>query len=231
MAARSGFIWGRRVRTCFLGGRTQSSLAEAAAAAGGAGGKATPVAGTSRDPKQVQALVDRAIKDTGRLDVMVNNAGVEFPSSIVEGDPEQWRAMLETNVLALLAGSQAAVRAMRACGAHGIVNISSSAGRREATGVYGATKWAVNAIATSLRKELENDTIRIVNILPGRSGHQLRAQFSARGREQYRAVARYQGGHLSRAAPCRRRSWTRSRRRAGRFWRQPTTSRGRSCSR
>ncbi|HTR61830.1 MAG TPA: SDR family oxidoreductase [Candidatus Binataceae bacterium] len=152
----------------FLGGRTQSSLAESAAAAGAAGGKATPVAGDLRDPKQVQALVDRAVKDTGRLDVMVNNAGVEFPSSIIEGDPEKWRTMLETNILALLVGSQSAVRAMRSCGAHGhIVNISSVAGRREGTSVYGATKWAANAIATSLRKELENDTIRVVNIMPG----------------------------------------------------------------
>ena len=108
------------------------------------------------------------MKDTGRLDVMVNNAGVEFPSSIIEGNPDRWREMLETNILALLVGSQAAIRAMRACRAHGhIVNISSGAGRREATGVYGATKWAVNALATSLRKELENDTIRVVNILPG----------------------------------------------------------------
>ena len=152
----------------YLSGRTQSALVESAAAAGAEGGKATPVAGDLRDPKAVQALVDRAMKETSRLDIMVNTAGVEFPSSIVEGDPERWRTMLETNVLALLVGSQAAVRAMRACGAHGhIVNISSVAGRREATGVYGATKWAANAIATSLRKELENDTIRVVNIMPG----------------------------------------------------------------
>ncbi len=152
----------------FLAGRSQSALTEATAAAADAGGKATPVAGDIRDPRQAQALVERAVKDTGHLDIMVNNAGVEFPSTIIEGDPERWRTMLETNVLALLVGSQAAVRAMRACGAHGhIVNISSTAGRREASGVYGATKWAVNAIATSLRKELENDTIRVVNIMPG----------------------------------------------------------------
>jgi len=152
----------------FLGGRTQASLAEATAAAAEAGGKATPVIGDVRDPKQVQALVERAVKDTGRLDIMVNNAGLEFPSSIIEGNPDRWREMLETNVLGLLVGSQAAVRAMRACGAHGhIVNISSVAGRTEASGVYGATKWAANAIATTLRKELENDTIRVVNIMPG----------------------------------------------------------------
>src|SRR5579885_3417695 len=85
----------------FLAGRSASSLSEAAAAAQAAGGKATPITGDIRDPGQVRALVDQATKDTGRLDIMVNNAGVEFPSSIVDGDPESWRAMLETNVLAL----------------------------------------------------------------------------------------------------------------------------------
>ena len=57
---------------------------------------------------------------------------------------------------------------MRACGAEGhIVNISSSASRLEAPGFYGATKTAVNAITASLRQELENDTIRVVTVIPG----------------------------------------------------------------
>jgi NADP-dependent 3-hydroxy acid dehydrogenase YdfG len=76
--------------------------------------------------------------------------------------------MLETNVLALLAGSQAAVRAMRACGADGhVVNISSIAAHRSDSGVYGATKHAVNCICSTLRRELEEDSIRVVNIMPG----------------------------------------------------------------
>jgi len=76
--------------------------------------------------------------------------------------------MLETNVLALLAGSQAAIRAMRACKAHGhIVNISSIAAQRRDSGVYGATKHAVNCISATLRTELEDDTIRVVNVMPG----------------------------------------------------------------
>src|SRR5205809_910821 len=79
-----------------------------------------------------------------------------------------WREMLEVNVLALAVGSQAAVRAMRACGAEGhIVNVSSSASRLPAPGFYGATKAAVNAITASLRQELENDTIRVVTVIPG----------------------------------------------------------------
>ena len=151
-----------------VAGRTESALKEGVKAVEQAGGRATAAVFDARDVRQVQGLVDKAVKASGRLDIMVNNAGLEFPSSIVEGDPERWREMLEVNVLALLVGSQAAVRAMRACGAAGhIVNISSVAGRSEASGVYGSTKWAVNSIATTLRKELENDKIRVVNIMPG----------------------------------------------------------------
>jgi NADP-dependent 3-hydroxy acid dehydrogenase YdfG len=152
----------------FLAGRSESSLAEGVTTIRKAGGGATAVPFDARDIGQVQGLVEKAVKATGRLDIMVNNAGLEFPSSIIEGDPERWREMFEVNVLALLVGSQAAIRAMRACGASGhVVNISSVAGRREESGVYGSTKWAVNSIATTLRKELENDNIRVVNIMPG----------------------------------------------------------------
>lgn len=152
----------------FLAGRTESSLAEGVTTIKKSGGSATAVPFDARDIGQVQGLVEKAVKATGRLDIMVNNAGLEFPSSIIDGDPERWREMLEVNVLALLVGAQAAIRAMRSCGAHGhVVNISSVAGRREESGVYGSTKWAVNSIATTLRKELENDNIRVVNIMPG----------------------------------------------------------------
>jgi len=116
----------------------------------------------------VRDLVDQAVRDSGRLDIMVNNAGVSYPQSIVDGDPEHWRTMLETNVLALLVGCQAAVRAMRACKAQGhIVNLSSIAALRPDSGVYGATKHAVNTISNSLRQELIDDPIQIVTIMPG----------------------------------------------------------------
>jgi NADP-dependent 3-hydroxy acid dehydrogenase YdfG len=149
-------------------GRRAEALASTVEEVAGAGGTATAVAADLRDPGAVQGLVDRAVTDTGRLDVMVNNAAVSFRGPLADGDPEAWREMLEVNVLALAVGSRAAVRAMRACGAEGhIVNISSSATRREAPGFYGATKTAVNAITASLRQELENDTIRVVTVIPG----------------------------------------------------------------
>jgi NADP-dependent 3-hydroxy acid dehydrogenase YdfG len=152
----------------YLSGRTPEPMEEAKKRIEQRGGRATVVAGDVRDPAQVRGLVERAARETGRLDVMVNNAGLSYPAPIVDGEPEEWRAMLETNVLALLVGCQAAVRAMRACKAEGrIVNISSIAAQRRDSGVYGATKHAVNCISATLRGELEADTIRVVNVMPG----------------------------------------------------------------
>jgi NADP-dependent 3-hydroxy acid dehydrogenase YdfG len=152
----------------FLGGRTTAAMDVSKKKIEEAGGKASVVTLDVRDIAQVQGLVETAVSESGRLDIMVNNAGVSFPAPILEADPEDWRVMLETNILGLLVGCQAAVKAMRACSAEGhIVNISSIAAQRSNSGVYGSTKHAVNAISSSLRDELEEDTIRVVNVMPG----------------------------------------------------------------
>jgi len=152
----------------FLAGRTAASMEASKKKIEEAGGRATVITADVRDVAQMRGLVDAAVEATGRLDIMVNNAGLSYPASIIDGEPEEWRAMLETNVLALLVGCQAAVRAMRSCQADGqIVNISSIAAQRRDSGVYGSTKHAVNAISATLRAELENDTIRVTNVMPG----------------------------------------------------------------
>jgi len=152
----------------FLAGRTEAAMAASVKKIEANGGRANTVVLDVRDVAQVQGLVASAVRATGRLDIMVNNAGVSFPAPILAAEPEDWRAMFETNVLALLVGSQAAVSAMRACGAEGfIVNISSIAAQRRDSGVYGATKHAVNCISATLRGELEEDSIRVVNVMPG----------------------------------------------------------------
>ncbi len=151
-----------------LGGRTKEAMDESVARIEASGGTAERHVHDVRDVAEARALVDFAVASTGRLDVMVNNAGVSYPAPIMEAEPEHWRVMLETNILALLVGSQAAVRAMRACGAEGhIVNISSVASLQPASGVYGATKHAVNCINESLRRELLDDPIKVVTIMPG----------------------------------------------------------------
>ncbi len=164
----------------FLAGRTAEPMEETKRAIEQQGGSASVMTADVRDPLQVEQLVVTAVKQTGRLDIMVNNAGLEFPSTILDGKPEEWRAMLETNVLALLVGCQAAVMAMRECGAEGhIINISSVSAQRRNSGVYGATKHAVNVISASLRDELEEDDIRVTNILPGATATNFARNFPA----------------------------------------------------
>ena len=152
----------------FLSGRTAEAMQDCAAQIVDQGGQASVVVGDVTQPGVLQTLVDQAVAETGHLHIMVNNAGLSYSGSILEGDPEHWRTMFDTNVLALLVGCQAAVRAMRACNAEGqIVNISSVVAQRPNGGVYAATKHAVNVISASLRDELEQDSIRITNVMPG----------------------------------------------------------------
>jgi NADP-dependent 3-hydroxy acid dehydrogenase YdfG len=152
----------------YAAGRTETALKGLMDEIKTADGKAHAAVIDVRDPVSIGGLVDRAVKETGRINIMVNNAGLSYPDTIATGKFEHWREMFETNVLGLLAGAQAAIKAMRKGKFEGhIVNISSIAGRREGAGVYGATKAAVNTIGDTLRQELENDPIRVVQIMPG----------------------------------------------------------------
>ena len=155
---------GAHVHMC---GRTMAPMEASAETITAAGGGATAEVVDVRDVAALQAFVERAASG-GALNVMVNNAGLGKLEPIADGDPEQWREMLEVNVLGLAVGCQAAIKAMRATGSAGhIVNISSVAALRRESGMYGATKHAVNCINSTLREELENDPIRVVSIMPG----------------------------------------------------------------
>jgi NADP-dependent 3-hydroxy acid dehydrogenase YdfG len=151
-----------------LSGRTESTMRETADAIANAGGRATVKVADVRDPEAMAELAATALTMDGRLDIFVNNAGVAWLSPIIDGDVEHWRAMLDTNVLALLVGCQAAIRAMRSTGSAGrIINVSSVAAQDRASGVYGATKHAVNVITQTLRDELAEDSIQLCSIMPG----------------------------------------------------------------
>lgn len=152
----------------YITGRDAGRLQAVAAEIKADGGAVSAVELDVRDHPAVAALVDRAVAETGMLNIMVNGAGVEYIGSIGDSDPETWREMFDINVVGLLVGAQAAMRAMRKGGFSGhIVHFGSVAGRSDNTGVYGATKAAIHALTTSLRAELENDPIRVVNIIPG----------------------------------------------------------------
>ncbi len=153
----------------FLMGRTAEPMEQTAGEIAAAGGRADVSVFDVTDSAALQEWISGAADATGRLDVMVNNAGFgDVGSTIADGDVEMWRSMLEVNVLALAVGCQAAIRTMRDGGGEGnIINISSVAALRRESGFYGATKHAVNCINSSLRLELQEEPIRVTSILPG----------------------------------------------------------------
>lgn len=155
---------GAKVWMC---GRTEEPLQESCVTIEGSGGSADYRVFDISDISVLRSFIQDASAADG-LHVMVNNAGFGDADGILTGDPENWRSMLDVNVVALAAGAQAAVAAMRAAGSEGhIINISSVAALRRDSGMYGATKHAVNAVNATLREELEDDLIRVTSIMPG----------------------------------------------------------------
>jgi NADP-dependent 3-hydroxy acid dehydrogenase YdfG len=155
----------------YVSGRDPARTAQTASEIKAKGGAAFAEAFDVCDIEKLQAFIARAAKESDGLHIMCNAAGLEFPGAILSGDPKKWREVLETNVLSVLVGSQAAVKAMRQTKSAGhIVTISSIAAQRKEGGVYAASKIAVNFIMATLREELENDSIRTVTIMPGAVG-------------------------------------------------------------
>jgi NADP-dependent 3-hydroxy acid dehydrogenase YdfG len=152
----------------FITGRNVERLRKTAETIEQEGGLVTIAAFDLTDSDRLQAFIMDAARASGRLDIMVNAAGIDLPGTIAEGNPADWQSMFDTNVMAMLVGSQSAIKAMRETQSQGhIVTISSYAGRGDGFRVYGATKAAVNSICTTMRSELEDEPIRVVNILPG----------------------------------------------------------------
>lgn len=122
----------------------------------------------------------RAVRETeahfGRLDILINNAGVMYLGPIQTADLAKWRHMFDLNVMGLMAATQAALPGMRARRDGHVVNISSTAGRiaNPGAGGYSGTKFAVNAFSESLRKEAYMDNIRVTVIEPGVAATELR---------------------------------------------------------
>jgi NADP-dependent 3-hydroxy acid dehydrogenase YdfG len=121
------------------------------------------------DEAACRAAVDRTRGALGGLDVLVNNAGVMLLGTIAGADTEDWRRMISTNVLGLMYMTHAAIDGMVEQGSGDIVNVSSVAGRvaRRGSGVYNASKWAVNAFSESLRQEVTTRGVRISLVEPG----------------------------------------------------------------
>jgi NADP-dependent 3-hydroxy acid dehydrogenase YdfG len=119
--------------------------------------------------EQVKALVDQAVKLHGRVDVMINNAGLMPHSPLERGKVEDWDRMIDVNLKGVLYGIAAALPHMKAQRSGQIINVSSVAGHkvRPGSAVYAATKTAVRVLSEGLRQEVKPYNIRTTIISPG----------------------------------------------------------------
>jgi NAD(P)-dependent dehydrogenase (short-subunit alcohol dehydrogenase family) len=150
-----------------LASRNQEALAALAQELGHERALAVATDVTKRD--QVEALVERAVERFGRLDVIVNNAGVGLRASIADLDPDAFERLFQVNLMGPLYGMQAAIRAMRKSGGGMIVNISSGTSRMVVPvvgGGYPALKRALEVLSDYARAELVGDGIKVLVVLP-----------------------------------------------------------------
>jgi len=134
-----------------------------------AGGKASARATDVTDPAHVQALVDAAVEQYGRVDVMLNNAGVMPHSPLERRKLDDWNRTIDINIKGVLYGIAAVLPHMQRQKAGHIINVSSVAGHKvgKNNAVYAATKTAVRVITEGLRQEVKPWNLRTTIISPG----------------------------------------------------------------
>jgi NADP-dependent 3-hydroxy acid dehydrogenase YdfG len=176
--------------------RRRERLDELASAISGDGGSALVLQADLTDQEQAVAAVERTVSELGRLDTLVNNAGVMLLGAALESPTEEWDRMLALNVQGLLYVTHAALpHLVRAAGdspreVADLINISSTAGRvaRPGAGVYSLTKFGIAAFAESLRQELIANHVRVSVVEPGTVDTELVSHL----REDVRQAARTQ---------------------------------------
>ena len=133
------------------------------------GGQALPLVVDVANEAQVRAMVQRTRETWGRIDILVNDAGVAHLGLIDGAKTEDWREMVNVNLLGVMYATHAVLPLMKAQGSGHIVNVSSVAGRTASAGgaVYNATKWGVGAFSEALRQEVAPEHIRVTVIEPG----------------------------------------------------------------
>ncbi len=152
-----------------LGARRVNRIQSLADDLTASGGKALAISTDVTHSDQVKRLVDTAVQTYGRIDVMINNAGL-MPSSPLERlKIDDWDRMIDVNIKGVLYGIAAALPYMKQQKTGHIINVSSVAGHKVRYGgaVYAATKHAVRALSEGLRQEVKPYNIRTTVISPG----------------------------------------------------------------
>ena len=132
-------------------------------------GGVTGAACDVRDYEEVRALFEHAVAEFGGVDVLVNNAGVGIYKPVEEISPEEFRAVLETNLFGVFYCTHEAIPLMKRRGGGYIVNISSLAGTNAhpRMAAYNASKFGLNGFSEALMQEVRHDGIKVSYVMPG----------------------------------------------------------------
>ena len=153
-----------------LGARRLDRLEKLAVDITAAGGEAIAIATDVAKRADVENLIKAAQTKFGRVDVLVNNAGIMPMAAMAKLKVEEWERMIDINIKGVLYGIAAVLPGMRENKSGHIINLSSVAGLRVSAGVgtvYSATKFAVKAISEGLRAEVGPEGIRVTTLYPG----------------------------------------------------------------
>jgi 3-oxoacyl-[acyl-carrier protein] reductase len=153
-----------------IGARREAEVERAVAELGELGeGRATGAVCDVRNYEEVAALVDHTVAEFGGVDVLVNNAGIGVFGRVEELSPEDFRAVLETNLFGVFYACQQTIPQMKKRGGGYIINISSLAGTNAhpQMAAYNASKFGLNGFSEALMQEVRHDGIRVSYIMPG----------------------------------------------------------------
>ena len=151
-----------------LAARREDKLKDLVAAVEEQGGTAIYQVTDVADRAQMQSLADATLKAYGRIDVLINNAGLMPLSPLDQVKVDEWDQMIDVNIKGVLYGIAAVLPTMRQQKSGHVINLSSVAGQKvfPSSAVYCATKYAVRAISEGLRLESKGE-IRSTNVSPG----------------------------------------------------------------
>ena len=192
-----------------LAARRRDRLDALAASISEQGGTVLVLESDVTDERQATEAVERTVSELGRLDTLVNNAGVMLLGPVLGAPLSEWQRMVELNVLGLLYCAHAALPHLLDAAQVGprrvadMVNISSVAGRvaREGSGVYNLTKHGVGAFSESLRQEVAKHHVRVSLIEPGATATELaghnRAEVLEVMRARFAGVERMQADDIA----------------------------------